>query len=114
MYAMALAMPGGAVLVVDWPHGVAGDRGPAAYALLMPQPNAFTGERELVVLDIYVNPHLRGHRVARLLLDRAAGYARSIGCGMLVAQVALHNRSSLRLFEGAGFAGERVVLGRRL
>lgn len=112
MYQNAMTVPQSTILVVDWPPGMAGD-GPAAYALLMPQPNAFTGERELVVMDIYTNPALRGRRVGRLLLQRAAEYGRSIGCASMVAQVALHNQASLAMFRGSGYNLERVIVGRR-
>lgn len=112
MYQNALLMPDATVLVADWPAGSHG-QGPAAYALLMPQPNGFTGEREVVVLDVYTNPALRGRKVGRALLEHAMAYARRIGAGGLVAQVALHNAASRALFRSAGFAEERVVVGRR-
>lgn len=113
MYESVLMTPQATLLVADWPPGVRGE-GPAGYALLLPQPNAFTGEREVVIMDIYTNPVLRGRHVGRLLVEKAAEYARSIGCRSLVAQIALHNGPSRRLFERAGFAQERVVVGRRL
>ena len=113
MFEWVLMTPQATLLVAEWPAGTQRQE-PAGYVLLMPQPNAFTGEREVVVMDIYTNPALRGHRLGRLLLDKAAEYARAIGCPSLVAQVALHNGPSRRLFERCGFAGERVVVGRRL
>jgi ribosomal protein S18 acetylase RimI-like enzyme len=113
MYQQALQVPYTTILVADWPPGTSGD-GPAAYALLMPQPNAFTAESELIILDIFTDPALRGRRVGRELLKLASQYARAAGCRSLVAQVALHNQPSLKLFMGSGFQGERVVLGRRL
>jgi len=111
MYQMALGTPGGTVLVVDWPSGYGAD-GLAAYTLLMPQPNPFTGAAEVVVLDIFTDPRLRGRGVGRMLLGSAAQYARSIGCGGLVAQVALSNQASMRMLLGDGFQSERLVLGR--
>jgi len=113
MYRNVLMAPQATILVADWPPGLRGE-GPAGYALLYPQANAFTGERELIVMDVYANPVLRGRRVGRLLLEKAAEYARGIGCSSLAAQVALHNQPSLRLFERCGFGAERVVVGRRL
>lgn len=112
MYQMALQTPHATILVADWPQGME-EAGPAAYALLMPQPNAFTGAREVIVLDIFTDPRLRGRRVGRSLLYHAEQYARSVGCQSLVAQVALHNRSSLQMLTGAGFQAERVVVGKR-
>jgi GNAT superfamily N-acetyltransferase len=112
MYQNALAVPQTTILVVDWPSPTVA--GPAAYALLMPQPNAFTAEPEVVVMDIFTDPALRGRGVGRALLESAAEYARGSGCHGLVAQVALHNQSSLAMFTGSGFQGERVVVGKRL
>ncbi|HWI63926.1 MAG TPA: GNAT family N-acetyltransferase [Symbiobacteriaceae bacterium] len=113
MYQNALLMPGATVLVADWPAGIKG-QGPAGYALLMPQPNGFTGEQEVVVLDIYTNPALRGRKVGRLLLEQALQYAKKLGAGGLVAQIALHNAASRALFRSGGFVEERVVVGKRL
>lgn len=110
MYRQALSRHGGMVLVLE---GSGPGAGPLAHALVAPQPNPFTGEGELVVLDIFVDPALRGRRVGQRLLAEAERYARSIGCGSLVAQVALQNEASLRLFRGAGLQPERLVLGRR-
>lgn len=112
MYQLALSAPGGEILVADWPAGCH-EPGPAAYALLMPQPNAFTGRGEVIVLDIYTDPRLRGRRVGATLLQHAEQFAWAAGCSTLVAQVALHNRSSLQLFQRFGYAPERLVLGKR-
>ncbi len=114
MYQIALATPGATILVADWPGGGA-VTGPAAYVLLMPQASAFTAEREIIVLDIYTDPRLRGRKVGRTLLQHAEQYARSLGCRAgLVAQVALHNRASLQMLLKAGYAPERLVVGKRL
>lgn len=113
MYQNALLMPQATVLIADWPSGTGGE-GVAGYALLMPQPNAFTGEKELVVMDIYTSPSLRGKGLGKAMLQRAFDYARAVGCGSLAAQVALHNQASLALFRSSGFEGERVVVGRRV
>lgn len=119
MYQLTLQQPGAAILVAEWPPGtatpqVAAAEGPAAYVLLLPQPNAFTGEPELMVMDIFTHPFLRGRGVGKGLLAAAEQYARSLGCASSAAQVALHNGSSLRLFSSCGFQQERVLLGRRL
>lgn len=113
MYEGALLMPDATVLVVDWPPGASG-QGPAAYALVMPQPNGFTGEREMVVLDIFIDPALRGRKLGRPLMDRVLAYGRQIGARSVVAQIAVHNAASRGLFRSCGFAEERVVVGRRV
>jgi ribosomal protein S18 acetylase RimI-like enzyme len=115
MYQQALAVPEATILVAEGlltPPALMGRPEMGGYMLLMPQPNSFTGERELVVLDIYVHPHLRGQGVGRRLLAEAGAYARAVHCHGLVAQVALHNRDSLRLFTRSGFIPERLILGR--
>ncbi|MDF2630740.1 MAG: Acetyltransferase family [Symbiobacteriaceae bacterium] len=112
MYTNALMMPDATILVMDWPQG-AKETGPAAYVLMMPQPNAFTGEREVIILDIYTHPALRGRKVGRLLLEHVSAYAKRVGAGSLVAQIAVHNQASRALFRSAGYAEERVVVGRR-
>lgn len=119
MYESALMMPDATILVADWPAGGQGAAagqapGPAAYVLAMPQPNPFTGEREVIVLDIYTNPALRGRKVGRMLLDHVTAYAKRVGAGSLVAQIAVHNAASRALFRSAGFVEERVVVGRRV
>lgn len=118
MYRNALAVPQSTILVVDWPSPATATAAPAAtpaaYALLTPQPNAFTAEPEVIIMDIFTDPALRGRGVGRALLESAAEYARSIGCRGLIAQVALHNQPSLAMFAGSGFRGERVVMGKRL
>lgn len=117
MYESALMMPDTTILVMDWPAGgkEGGQApGPAAYVLVMPQPNPFTGEREVVVLDIYTHPALRGRKVGRMLLEHVSAYAKRVGAGSLVAQIAVHNQASRALFRSAGFAEERVVVGRRV
>lgn len=112
MYENALVIPDATILVADWPPGMNGS-GPAGYALVMPQPSGFTGERELVVLDIFVSPALRGRKVGRLLLEQVLAYARRVGAGSVVAQIAVHNAASRGLFRASGFVEERVVVGRR-
>lgn len=114
MYESALIMPDTTILVADWPAGGAKGAGPAAYVLAMPQPNPFTGEREVVILDIYTNPALRGRKVGRMLLDHVTAYAKRVGAGSLVAQIAVHNQASRALFRSGGFVEERVVVGRRV
>jgi GNAT superfamily N-acetyltransferase len=114
MYESALMMPDTTILVADWPAGTSQGAGPAAYVLAMPQPNPFTGEREVILLDIYTNPALRGRKVGRLLLDHVTAYAKRVGAGSLVAQIAVHNAASRALFRSGGFVEERIVVGRRI
>lgn len=114
MYIRALEHAESTALVIDWPDpGRGAGGGPAAYTLLMPEPNPFTGERELVVLDIWTNPALRGRGIGQRILDGAEAYGGTIGCQSMVAQIALQNQPSLNLFRKSGFQTERVVVGRR-
>jgi ribosomal protein S18 acetylase RimI-like enzyme len=115
MFAYVLSMPDATVLVAEMAPDVApGGAAPAGYALLMPQPNAFTGEREMVIMDLFTDPALRGRGLGKALVRQACEYARSIGCGGVVAQVALHNQASQATLRSAGFVGERVIVGLRL
>lgn len=109
MYETALRQPYAAVLAIDWPGG---GPGPAAHALVMAQPSAMTGVGEVVVLDAYTAPALRGQGLGRTLLEAAREYARSLGCAGVVAQVAIHNQASMRMLTAAGFVPERLVMGR--
>jgi len=116
MYDAALSQPGGTILVAE-EAGEQAEPGTSVlhgWVLLMPQPNPFTGAPELVVMDIFTAPALRGRGIAKRLLAEAERHARELGCGSLAAQVALHNRSSLRLFQGAGYDSERLVVGKSL
>lgn len=113
MYQNALGVPGTVILVVDGP-GTSSGAAPSAYLCAMPQENPFTSERELILLDIFTHPSLRGQGVAQAMMAQAEAHARAIGCHGLVVQVALHNQASLRLVSAAGFSPERVILGRRL
>jgi len=112
MYRMVLSTPGGALFVAELPAPP--EPGPVGHALLLPQPNPFTGVREVVVMDIWVHPALRRRSIGSRLLQEAEGYASRIGGRGLVAQIALHNQASLALFGRSGFRQDRVVVGRGL
>ncbi|MFZ5817115.1 MAG: GNAT family N-acetyltransferase [Bacillota bacterium] len=112
MYRVVLATPGSALLVAEgWELP---EPGPAGHLLLMPQASPFTGIREVVVMDIWVHPGLRGRKIGSALVEEAERYARSISARGLVAQIALHNQASLALFARMGFGQERVVAGKGL
>lgn len=110
MYRCVLATPGAALLVAD---GVGlPEPGPAGHALLLPQPNPFTGVPEVVVMDIWVHPDLRGRGIGSALVQEAERHARGLGARGLAAQIALHNQASLALFAALGLQRERVVAGK--
>lgn len=106
MFAQTIQTQGGTCLVAADGPSVGG------YVLLMPAPNVFTGAQEGVVMDLWVDPALRGHGLASLLLQAAERWAESIGATGLAAQVAVHNPSSLRALTKAGYRVERYVLGK--
>jgi len=112
MYRAVLSTPGSALLVAESP-GLP-EPGPAGHALLFPQPNPFTGVTEVVVMDIWVHPALRGRRIGSALLDEAERHARSIGAAGMVAQIFQQNQPSQALFSRAGFQLERYVTGKPL
>jgi ribosomal protein S18 acetylase RimI-like enzyme len=113
MFNNVLALPDGALLVIDWPAGTS-DGGVAGYVLLMKQQDAFTGALELVVMDLFTHPSLRGRHLAQAILQEAEAYGRSKGCHSMLAQVALHNQASLRTLARAGYQSERYVVGKSL
>lgn len=110
MYRGVLSTPGATLLVADG-VGVP-EPGPAGHALLLPQPNPFTGVREVVIMDIWVHPSLRGRGIGANLVQEAERHARGLGARGIVAQIALHNKASLALFGAMGFQQERVVAGK--
>lgn len=109
MYRAVLISPGGALFVAA---GQGMTEPPAGHALLYAQPNPFTGAQEVVVMDIWVHPRLRGMGIGSALLREAERHARSLGGRGLVAQVSLHNPASLALFRRAGCNQERAILGK--
>lgn len=106
MFSLSLGAEGGACLLAAEGEVTGG------YILLMPAPNSFTGLPELVVMDIWVDPELRGQGLARLLLEGAEVWGRRVGTTGLVAQVAVQNQPSLRTFLKAGYQVERYILGK--
>jgi len=114
MYRMVLGTPDSALLVAELPTGLSAGAapGPVGHVLLLPQANPFTGAPEVVVMDIWVHPDLRSRGIGSRLLAEAERHARQVGARGLVAQIALHNAASLKLFQRAGFAPERVVAGK--
>ncbi|HLO02550.1 MAG TPA: GNAT family N-acetyltransferase [Symbiobacteriaceae bacterium] len=106
MFAQTLGAQGGTCLVATNGSAIGG------YVLLMPTPNPFTGAQEGVVMDIWVDPGLRGNGMARLLLSATEEWGSSVGVTGLAAQVAVHNQASLRAFLKAGYQVERYVLGK--
>lgn len=85
---------------------------PLGYVLLSPQTNPFGGPPELIVLDIWVDPTMRGQGAGRRLLAATEEYGRRLGFTGLVAQIAVHNRASMDLFTRAGYQVERTVVGK--
>lgn len=67
------------------------------------------------LLGMWVDPACRGRGVARALLDRAAGWARSRGAGEMVLWVVDRNAAARRLYLRAGFepTGRRQPLPSR-
>jgi ribosomal protein S18 acetylase RimI-like enzyme len=66
------------------------------------------------VYDLWVSPDHRRSGVARFLLAEADRWARSHGYGKIKLEVAEPNLGARALYQNAGYAPERVYMGKRL
>ena len=55
------------------------------------------------VKRMYVEPEMRGHRVAREILDHLENTARAMGAERLVLETGIHQKEAIGLYRGAGF-----------
>ena len=55
------------------------------------------------VKRMYVEPEMRGHRVARDILDHLENTARSMGAERLVLETGIYQEEAIGLYRGAGF-----------
>lgn len=76
-------------------------------SLLSPRPYGF-------VYDLWVAPEARRRGVARRLLAHAEGWCRARGYAKLRLEVSARNAAARSLYASAGFAEERLSLGRPL
>jgi ribosomal protein S18 acetylase RimI-like enzyme len=86
------AVAGLGMIEIDWP----------------PHPLHPGQDRRGYILNVFVEPHLRGAGVARGLMDRATGEGRRRGLDLLVLHASPMGRS---LYEGLGWtAGNEMLL----
>jgi len=57
------------------------------------------------VKRMYVEPEMRGHRVAREILDHLENTARAMGAERLVLETGIYQEEAIGLYRGAGFKG---------
>jgi len=55
------------------------------------------------VKRMYVEPEMRGHRVAREILDHLENIARAMGAERLVLETGIYQEEAIGLYRGAGF-----------
>jgi putative acetyltransferase len=55
------------------------------------------------VKRMYVEPEMRGHRVAREILDHLENTARAMGAERLVLETGIYQEEAIGLYRGAGF-----------
>lgn len=55
------------------------------------------------VKRMYVEPEMRGHRVAREILDHLENTARAMGAERMVLETGIYQEEAIGLYRGAGF-----------
>lgn len=61
------------------------------------------GPTTVEVKRMYVEPEMRGHRVAREILDHLENTARAMGAERLVLETGIYQEEAIGLYRGAGF-----------
>jgi putative acetyltransferase len=61
------------------------------------------GPTTVEVKRMYVEPEMRGHRVAREILDHLENTARAMGAERLVLETGIYQEEAIDLYRGAGF-----------
>ncbi len=74
----------------------------------------YTGKRRGYIYDLYVEPGMRGHGVARALLRAAEQASAARGDREVGLTVATGNATALALYQSCGFAVERLTLSKAL
>ena len=74
--------------------------------------STFQAQPIVNVHDLYVRRRFRGRSIGRELLRVVEQKAREFGCSRITLEVRDDNESALRLYESAGFDGERSRDGR--
>lgn len=80
------------------------DGAPAGVAVSFLGYSTFAAAPLLNLHDFVVAPAFRGQGVARALLERLAGEARSRGCCKITLEVLENNRRARGIYERAGFS----------
>jgi putative acetyltransferase len=85
-------VPGGVFVVAWWGDFLLG------CGALRPGPGR-SGE----IKRMYVDPEVRGRRIARQMLDTLESYGRSFGYQRVYVETSLLQQEALRLYKGAGY-----------
>lgn len=73
------------------------------YIAVTPRFSVAAGGAILVIDELYVDPDHRGQGLGRLLIDVVQAYGESIGCRLLLLEVANHNRTAANFYAALGF-----------
>lgn len=88
------------------------DGRPVGYVMTSENPFGLSPEPELAVEQLYVDPGVRRHGVARSLLCAVVGHAERSGADVIVSNVPTQSREAHRFFARLGFSSvivRRVV-----
>jgi ribosomal protein S18 acetylase RimI-like enzyme len=73
------------------------------YIAVTPRFSVTAGGDILVIDEVYVADAARGQGLGRLLTDVVQAYGESIGCRLLLLEVANHNRTATHFYAALGF-----------
>jgi len=77
---------------------------PAGYLLHCPSYDVDLAQRQLMVIDLWVDPTIRGHGIGRKLMQAAADHASSIKASRLIWAVLRGNQLAADFYRGLGAA----------
>ncbi|MFQ5909567.1 MAG: GNAT family N-acetyltransferase, partial [Thermoplasmata archaeon] len=86
----------------------------AGYIVVGETKNMFSPAGYGFIYDIFVEERFRRRGIASMLLKTAEDFCTAKGLRIIKLEVAASNSVALGLYEGKGFAPERVFLGKKI